>query len=314
MTVELAGIRAVRKPWGALDLRPWSTINEGVPLGELWFERADAEARSALLLKLLFTTEPLSVQVHPDDASAQSIGLPNGKTEAWYILSAAPGGRIALGLKRALTPAQLREAIGNGTVAQLVQWQRVARDDVVAVPAGTIHAIGAGLVLAEIQQRSDTTYRLFDYGRARDLHADAAVSVASAGPADPQPAAKRLSDERTLLVANSHFVLERIILPPRAQWTLNAERETWVLVLAGQARIQAGFTPRRGPLDIGAGQALFLDADRAGMTAGAEGMTALVAYAGAQPQRVLLDHADGHADAAIAPISAAPITVPEAAT
>src|SRR5207247_461750 len=107
------------------------------------------------LLKLLFTAQPLSIQVHPDDTLARSIGLPNGKTEAWYVLSAAPGARIALGLKRALTAVQLRAAIGDGSIAQVVQWRPVAKDDVIFVSAGTIHAIGAGLVVAEIQQRSD---------------------------------------------------------------------------------------------------------------------------------------------------------------
>lgn len=297
MTVELAGIRAVRKPWGGADLSPWSDINAaGAPVGELWFERADADAASpSLLLKLLFTTEPLSVQVHPDDAFAQASGLPNGKTEAWYILSAVPGAKIALGLKRALTPPQLRAAIGNGTISQLVQWRRVATGDAVFVPAGTIHAIGAGLVLAEIQQRSDTTFRLFDYGRARELHADAAVAVASAGPAGPQPSPRRLSDERTLLMANPHFVVERIDLPPRAQWTLRAEGETWMLVIDGRGRVQASFTPRRGPLDMQGGQAIFLAADEAVIAAGSDGVTVLVAYGGPDPQRLLLTHADSEA-------------------
>ena len=315
MTVELAATHAVRKPWGGADLRPWSGINEfGHPIGEIWFERAGpGAALPSLLLKLLFTTEPLSVQVHPDDAFAHAIGLPNGKTEAWYILSAAPGARIALGLKRALTPAQLRAAIDDGTISQLVQWRPVARDDVIFVPAGTIHAIGAGLVLAEIQQRSDTTFRLFDYGRARELHADAAVSVACAGPAGPQPTAKRLSDERTLLMANPHFVVERISLPPRAQWTLCSERETWMLVLDGHAGIQAPFTAARGAFDLAAGQAIFLDADRVAMTAGDEGLTALVAYDGPDPQPALLEHSgarpqpsSGRPDAFLTATEAAP--------
>ncbi|MDR3468030.1 MAG: class I mannose-6-phosphate isomerase [Xanthobacteraceae bacterium] len=298
MTLELAGIRAVRKPWGGADLSPWSPIDAaGSPVGELWFERAETGAAApALLLKLLFTTEPLSVQVHPGDVFAQSMGLPNGKTEAWYILSAAPDAKIALGLKRALTPVQLRAAIDDGTVSQLVQWRQVAKDDVVFVPAGTIHAIGAGLVLAEIQQRSDTTFRLFDYGRARELHADAAVSVACAGPAGPQPTAKRLSGERTLLMANPHFVVERISLPPRAQWTLRSERETWMLMLEGHARVQAPFSPTRGAFDLDAGQAIFLEADCAAIAAGDDGMTALVAYVGPDPQRVLLEHSGERRD------------------
>ena len=97
MAIEHACMRAVRKPWGSIDLRPWSNMrNDGVAIGELWFQRPDINAPDpALLLKLLFTTEPLSIQVHPDDAFAQSIGLEHGKTEAWYILSATPGAKIA---------------------------------------------------------------------------------------------------------------------------------------------------------------------------------------------------------------------------
>ena len=136
----------------------------------------------ALLLKLLFTSEPLSIQVHPDDAFARSIGLPNGKTEAWYILAALPDARVAVGLKRHLTPQELRASIKDGSIAGLTQWRPVVKGDIIFVPAGTIHAIGAGIVLAEIQQRSDATFRLYDYGRQRELHEDNAVAASDAGP------------------------------------------------------------------------------------------------------------------------------------
>ena len=120
----------------------------------------------ALLLKLLFTSEPLSIQVHPDDTFARAMGMANGKSEAWYIISAKPGAQIGVGLNRRITPQELRASITNGSIVELVQWRPVAEGDVIFIPAGTIHAIGAGIVLAEIQQRSDTTFRLFDYGRA----------------------------------------------------------------------------------------------------------------------------------------------------
>src|SRR6188474_3248997 len=110
-------MRAVRKPWGSTDLLPWSEVKaDGAAVGELWFQRPDADApASALLLKLLFTTEPLSIQVHPDDAFAHSVGLANGKTEAWYILSATPEAQVAVGLKRQLTAVQLRASIEDGS-------------------------------------------------------------------------------------------------------------------------------------------------------------------------------------------------------
>ena len=171
MAIEHASVQVARKPWGVADLHPWSRIDvSGDPVGELWFQRTDTKSSlPTLLLKLLFTSEPLSIQVHPDDEFARSIGLPNGKTEAWYILSATPGARVAVGLKRSLTPQELRASIRDGSVAGLTQWRPAVKGDIIFIPAGTIHAIGAGIVLAEIQQRSDTTFRLFDYGRQRCL-------------------------------------------------------------------------------------------------------------------------------------------------
>jgi mannose-6-phosphate isomerase len=166
MAIEHAGVLVVDKPWGSTDLRPWSEISHnGVAIGELWFQHADQNAPApALLLKLLFTKEPLSIQVHPDDSFAHSLGMANGKSEAWYVLSAVPGAEIAIGLKRRLTSAQLRASIEDGSIADMVQWREVLNDDVIFVPAGTIHAIGAGLVIAEIQQRSDATFRLSTMG------------------------------------------------------------------------------------------------------------------------------------------------------
>ena len=99
-------------------------------IGEIWYERHDAaEVNSSLLLKLLFTSQPLSIQVHPDDAYAKSIGQRNGKTEGWYILNAAPDAKIALGLKERLTSQQLREAIDDGSIVDLVVWQAVFAGD-----------------------------------------------------------------------------------------------------------------------------------------------------------------------------------------
>ena len=189
----------------------------------------------ALLLKLLFTSEPLSIQVHPDDEFARSIGLPNGKTEAWYILAASPGAQVALGLKRRLTPQALRAAIRDGSIADLTQWCPVAKGDIIFVPAGTIHAIGAGIVLAEIQQRSDTTFRLFDYGRQRELDEENAVAVSDAGPVQPQSGPRRITTTRTALITSQHFVIEWIDLPANSNWALIADQETWILAIEGRA-------------------------------------------------------------------------------
>ncbi|QWG14506.1 class I mannose-6-phosphate isomerase [Bradyrhizobium sediminis] len=282
MPIEHAAVQVVHKPWGVNDLHPWSlTDGSGDAVGELLFQRADKTAPpAALLLKLLFTSEPLSIQVHPDDAFAHSIGLPNGKTEAWYILSAKPGAQVAVGLKRNLTPQELRAAIRDGSIAGLVDWRSTTKGDIIVVPAGTIHAIGAGIVLAEIQQHSDATFRLFDYGRPRELHEDNAVAASCAGPLQAQSGPRRLTAARTALAAIPHFVIERIDLPANSNWILNADRETWVLVIEGDARIDMASTS--------VGDAMFVEGDRAGIEAGADGMSALIAYPGPDPIMSLL--------------------------
>jgi mannose-6-phosphate isomerase len=282
MPIEHASVRIVHKPWGVSDLRPWSDIDgTGDAVGELWFERADKNAQvPALLLKLLFTSEPLSIQVHPDDTFARAMGMPNGKSEAWYILSATPDAQIGVGLKHRITPQQLRASINDGSIAELVDWRPVAKGDVVYIPAGTIHALGAGIVLAELQQNSDATFRLFDYGRGRELHEDNGVTVANAWPLRPSAAPVRLTGERTVLVASRYFVLEKFDLPAGSSWALQGEPETWMLVLDGHAAI--------GLATVAIGQAVFLGGGRASIEVGASGLTALVGYPSAAPIASLL--------------------------
>jgi mannose-6-phosphate isomerase len=277
MAIEHARARALPKPWGVEDLRPWSTLRaDGDAIGEIWYERSDtAVTDPSLLLKLLFTSQPLSIQVHPDDAVARSMGLPRGKTEAWYVLSAAPQAKVALGLSRHLSPQQLREVIDDGSISDLIVWRAVSANDVIFVPAGTIHAIGAGLVIAELQQRSDATFRLFDFDRHRELQIDNAIVVANAGPADFQVRPSQLTAERRMLVSGPHFVFERIELAPNSSWRLDADRETWLLVLGGRAIA--------GSLDVVTGDALFAQSDRVDIRAGASGLIGLVAYTGDRP-------------------------------
>ncbi|MEP6841411.1 MAG: class I mannose-6-phosphate isomerase [Bradyrhizobium sp.] len=274
MTVERAIVQIKQKPWGTTDLLPWSgaSTRDG-PVGELWFQRTDATAPdTALLLKLLFTTEPLSIQVHPDDTLARSIGLANGKTEAWYILSARPDAQVALGLKRTLSASELRSAITDGSIVDMVQWHPVRGGDVIFVPAGTIHAIGAGIVLAEIQQQSDATFRLFDYGRQRELHIDNAVVAAMAGPAERQSSPMQFDAARKAVAVNPHFVLEHVEFPPGSAWTIDVPKEAWFLVIGGSAQI--------GSEKFSLGEAAFVEADRADIEIGAGGLRALLAYPG----------------------------------
>jgi mannose-6-phosphate isomerase len=274
LTIEHAIVRTKPKPWGSLDLRPWSqaSTSDG-PVGELWFERPGLAApKTALLLKLLLTTKPLSIQVHPDDAFARSIGLSNGKTEAWYILSAIPGAKVAAGLNYPCSAAELRIAITDGSIANIVHWHPVRPGDVISIPAGTIHTIGAGIVLAEIQQQSDATFRLFDYGRERGLHIENAVAVATAGPCEIQPPSRRLTGARTVLTVNSYFALEQADLAPCSAWMLDAPKETWVLAIEGHAQL--------GSTRLQLGDAVFLEADHAEIEVGTNGLKALLAYPG----------------------------------
>ena len=124
MAIERARVHTVSKPWGIVDLLPWSNAcHDGSAIGEIWYERPGNDAPDTLLLlKLLLTSQPLSIQVHPDDAYAESLGLQNGKTEAWYVLSAAPEAKVALGLKERVTPQQLRQASEDGSIGETFQF------------------------------------------------------------------------------------------------------------------------------------------------------------------------------------------------
>jgi len=143
--------------------------------GEVWFEAQD---QLPLLVKFLFTTAKLSVQVHPDDDYARSKGSAHGKTEMWHVVSAQPGAKIAAGFRESISEQRLLQAALSGEIMDLLEWHEARPGDTFFIPAGTVHAIGAGLVLWEIQQYSDITYRLYDYGRARELHLEHGLHVA----------------------------------------------------------------------------------------------------------------------------------------
>jgi mannose-6-phosphate isomerase len=168
------------KPWGSTHLEPLFP-NSDKKIGEVWFEGID---NLPLLVKFLFTTEKLSVQVHPGDEYAKKHHHSRGKTEMWYVLQAEPGAQIAAGFRETITPQKLREAALSGEIENLLQWFDAAPGDTFFIPSGTVHAIGAGLTLCEIQQHSDITYRLYDYGRDRELHLDRAIEVSHLGPCD----------------------------------------------------------------------------------------------------------------------------------
>ena len=233
------------RPWGTRDLSPiYPSRKFEEKIGEAWLTGDDCKvangpltgktlsqlseqyrrdlvgdaARDArrfpLLLKFLFPHEKLSVQVHPDDEQARRVNQPWGKTECWYVAHAAPGAQIALGLKPGVTASQLEQAIQEKCAEDLLNWLNVYAGDMIYVAGGTVHTLGPGSVIVETQQQSDTTYRLYDYGRPRELHLKdglAAVKekVASGKVIRAAPAQLRGGhNRRAPLVAAPYFVVD----------------------------------------------------------------------------------------------------------
>jgi mannose-6-phosphate isomerase len=217
------------KVWGRKRLAPWFP-DCGRDIGEVWFL---GEEELPLLVKLLFTSEKLSIQVHPDDGE----GVPRGKTEMWHILEAEPGAQIALGFRRPITREQLREACCSNEIEQLVNWFPVKAGETYFTPAHTVHAIGAGIVLCEIQQHSDVTYRLWDYGRPREMHLDQGVAISDTGlhpgPAQPVP----IEPGRDLLVRSRHFVTEALSVPAGGSFAPASEQCQLLIPIAGRGTI-----------------------------------------------------------------------------
>jgi mannose-6-phosphate isomerase len=201
--------RRVEKIWGRRDLPPpFGPLGEGAaPVGEIWFEDPRG-GDPALLIKYLFTSETLSVQVHPDDFHASRHGA-RGKDEAWVVTGAGEGALLGVGLREALEPEALRAAALDGSIETLLDWRPAAPGDVYYSPAGTIHAIGANLSLIEVQQNSDITFRLYDYGRDRELHLDEALAVATPGPFGEPEAPVEIAPGRVRLAGGRAFQLER---------------------------------------------------------------------------------------------------------
>jgi mannose-6-phosphate isomerase len=181
---------------------------------ELVGDAARDEKRFPLLLKFLFPHEKLSVQVHPDDEQARRVGQPWGKTECWYVAHAKPGSQIALGLKPGVTVAQLERAISEKHAEEFLNWLNVYTGDMIYVAGGTVHTLGPGSVIVETQQQSDTTYRLYDYGRPRELHlkeglAAVKLNVASGKVVRPAPTQiQGTGNRRSPLVAAPYFVVD----------------------------------------------------------------------------------------------------------
>jgi mannose-6-phosphate isomerase len=221
--------------WGVEALPAWyPQPTPGHPIGEAWLTAETCVAASGpcngkslaelatlypealantsgvgfpLLIKTLFPREKLSVQVHPNDAEALALGQPRGKTECWYVLSADPGATVAVGFREPLTLDDIRSAIASKTLEEKLAYIPVKAGDLVYVDAGTVHAIGPGMVVLETQQYSDITYRLYDYGRPRELHVDAGLAVSRTATAAGLIAPVAMQGF-TRLVASAYFTVD----------------------------------------------------------------------------------------------------------
>jgi mannose-6-phosphate isomerase len=226
------------RPWGFNDLAPWYDYKtDGEPIGEVWLTgemcaadtgplkglslaeitkqhrtallgAALTEQDFPLLIKVLFPKDKLSVQVHPDDALAQKYGEPRGKTECWYALDAHAGAHVALGIRPGVTVEQVKASVHDASLESLLAMVPVEKGDMIFVDAGTVHALGPGVVMLETQQTSDLTYRMYDYGSARELHLEKSFAamrlVTRAGKVPP-----RTVDGHTILIDERYFRIEK---------------------------------------------------------------------------------------------------------
>jgi mannose-6-phosphate isomerase len=255
--------------WGSRDLSPiYPQAISGDPVGEAWLTgdaclvvngplagrnladvsrefgprllgQASHALRFPLLVKFLFPRERLSVQVHPDDETAAQTGEPCGKSECWYVLRAEPGAKIALGLKRGIDKTEVERAIRETRLEELLNWVEVRPGEMYYVEAGTVHAIGPGSVIVETQQNSDTTYRLYDYGRPRQLHIENGLRALKEQTHAGKVAAGReeIANGKTQvnLIASPWFIVDkfRLTQPWQFQRPEHAQGTVWCLAAIG---------------------------------------------------------------------------------
>ena len=281
--------------WGTRDLSPvYAREVSGQPIGEAWLtadackvtngefagrtlgymcrrfearllgDMVENQQRFPLLIKFLFPKDKLSVQVHPDDAAARAAGQPCGKTECWYVMHAKPGATIGLGLKPGTSKADVEQAIRETRMEQLLNWVPVRPGEMYYVDAGTVHAIGPDVVIVETQQNSDTTYRLYDYGRPRELHIEAGLAAAKemthAGRVAMGTPQEQQGKAQVNLITSPSFIVDKFAmqLPWQFQRPKHSVRSVWCLVATrGCAIIEAEGAL---PVTLSAGEALVVPA------------------------------------------------------
>jgi len=283
------------RPWGGFDLSPIYPRRFDEKIGESWLtgdncivqngrlanrslaelsarykrelvgEAPGNDQRFPLLLKFLFPQEKLSVQVHPDDAAAQQAGEPCGKTECWYVVHAEPGAEIGLGLKQGVTRDDFERSIHAQRAEDLLNWIKVSAGDMIYVAGGTVHTLGPGSIIVETQQQSDTTYRLYDYGRPRELHLEDGLRVIkekpNSGKVRPQ-ASQNLNgsgSRRRPLVASSYFAVEKYELSSAYEFAAAPGKSSAQIVLATEGAGTLS-VPGCEPASFGKGDAVVVPA------------------------------------------------------
>src|SRR5271165_1356395 len=286
------------RPWGTLDLAPiYPNHKFNEKIGEAWLTGDNCQVtngplakrtladlskefqaelvgtaardpqRFPLLLKFLFPEEKLSVQVHPDDATAQRFGEPWGKTECWYVAQARPGAQVGLGLKHGVTRDQFEQAIEDKCAEDLLNWINVYQGEMIYVAGGTVHTLGPGAVIVETQQQSDTTYRLYDYGRPRPLHLErglasvkekvASGKVIRAAPVNIDGGKNRFS----AMIAAPYFSVDLFELKePHDFFTRDASGKDSVQILVAVDGCGVIEVPRHKPVTLAKGDAVVVPA------------------------------------------------------
>jgi mannose-6-phosphate isomerase len=279
------------RPWGVRSLAPWvATGPLDAPIGEAWFTSNDnpieggptlgaaiaadpvgllgrevPDGLCPLLLKLLFTSERLSVQVHPDDEYAREHHASLGKTEAWHVLDARPDAALGLGFVRVLARGEAIEAARSGAIEHLLDWRVTNPGDTWLVPARTVHAIGAGVTVLEVQENSDITYRLYDYGRPRELHLERGFEVADLGPYTAENPRTALGAGRERLTACPYFTMERWELNGRVRFAPGASYYHLAIVAAGRGTVAGRSTAQGDVWMVPAASAAFTVALESGV-------------------------------------------------
>ena len=256
------------RPWGVRDLRPMYTRVAKEPIGESWLTWDDNriangpfggrklgeiarqyrrelvgsaavyEDRFPLLVKFLFPAEKLSVQVHPDDAGARRVGQPCGKTECWYVVDAKPGAQVALGLSAGVTIEEFEASIREGCAEELLNWINVRPGDMLYVGAGTVHTIGGGMILVETQQASDITYRLYDYGRQRELHIKDGIAAIKLNTRAGK-VVRQNRDGSNVLVRSPFFQVEKLKLSGPFSGSVSPESPHIIVAIEGSAILES---------------------------------------------------------------------------